>query len=136
MAAQLAKLPLMIPAGQSLSNAFAPGNGFVVGLVMPPAWTAARLTVQVSVDGTRFHDLYTFEDPTGTTPVEFKVNVVPAAIVAIDPERMLMAQSFKLRSGTSDNPVPQAAARAFTVVTVSKLAVTFDVADASAAGPT
>lgn len=131
MAAQLAKLPLTIPAGQSLSNAFAPGNGFVVGLLMPPAWTAARLTVLVSLDGTNFHDLHVFDEPIGTTPVEFKVNVVPGAIVAIDPERMLMAQSFKLRSGTSDVPVPQAAAREFTVVTVTKLAVTFDVAEVS-----
>ena len=129
MAAQLAKFPLTIPAGQSLSNALAPGNGFVVGLVMPRIWTPARLTVVVSVDGTNFHDLHVFDEPVGTTPVEFKVNVVPSAIVAIDPERMLMAQAFKLRSGTSDVPVPQQADRTFVVVTVTKLAVTFDVAD-------
>lgn len=126
MAAQLANFSLTIPRGQSLSNAFAPGNGFVVGLVMPPVWTAARLTVVVSVDGTTFHDLYAFDDPTGTTPTEFKVNVVPDAIVAIDPERMLMAQAFKLRSGTSDEPVVQVADRTFSVVTVTKLAVMLD----------
>lgn len=119
----IGKLVATIAAGQSLSNAVAIGGNFVVGLVMPPAWTPARLTIQVSPDGVAYHDMYTFYDLTSTTPTEFKANVVPGAIIATDPDTMLMAHSIKLRSGTRDEPVAQEAARQFTVIIANKVTV-------------
>jgi len=120
--ATLNKLTVTIAAGQFLSNTVDPAGNFVVGLIMPLAWTPARVSVVISVDGINYYDLFRFGDDT-TTAVEFKFNVTPHAILAINPDTMLMARYFKLRSGTRDEPVVQEAARTFGVITVNRVTV-------------
>ena len=102
-----------------MSDAVDAGANHVVGLIMPDAWTTAHVSVLVSTDGASYSDLFSFDDLSGSTsPTEFKFNVIPGAIVAVDPNRMLMGRYIKLRSGTRDAPVPQAETRMFTLITV------------------
>lgn len=117
--ATINKLPATIAAGQSVSTVVNTGGNFVVGLVMPAAWTNARVSVQVSTDNINWNDLFNFEVGEGTTAAEFVFNVAPGAIVAINPDRLLMARYIKLRSGTRGEPVPQEAARVFSVITAN-----------------
>jgi hypothetical protein len=113
-----------IAAGQSLSGAVDFGNNYVVGLIMPTAWTNAHCSVLVSLNNTNYFDLFSFDDLGGSTnPTEFKFNVVSGAIVAVDPDRLLMGRYIKFRSGTREQPVLQAAARVFTVITRSAVTV-------------
>ena len=113
-----------ILAGQSLSNTCDFGNNYVVGVIMPTAWTAAHLSALVSLDNVKYFDLFSFDDLAGSTsPTEFKFNVIPGSILAVDPDRLLMGRYIKLRSGTRDVPVPQAAARVFTIITRSAVTV-------------
>ena len=120
--ATIAKLAGSIALGQSISNPVNIGTNYVVGLVMPAAWTPARMTVSVSTDNVAYNDLFQF-DADCTTASEFKFNVTPNAIVAVDPDKMLMARYIKLRSGTRDEPVPQAALRLFYIITVNAVTV-------------
>ena len=123
MAAQVYKLTATISAGQSVSNAVNTAGNYVVGLIMPPAWTNAHVSILVSTDNITFNDLFRFDIGAGTSPAEFKFNVRPGAIVSIDSESTLMARYIKLRSGTHDEPVPQEAARVFTLVTTNAVSV-------------
>ena len=113
-----------IAAGESLSNAIDCGTDFAVGILMPTDWTAAHVSVLISIDGINFFDLFHLRANT-TSPIEFKFNVVSNAVLAIDPNAMLMARFIKLRSGERDKPIPQEAARAFTIITNSKITSTF-----------
>lgn len=113
-------LPLITPtatiaAGQAVSNSVDCGSNFVVGLIMPDAWSPAPLSVLVSIDNVKFYDLFTGESN------EFMINVAPGAIVAVDSDAMVMGQYIKLRSGTRKDPVPQTENRLFTVITSSKI---------------
>jgi len=119
--ATINKLTATIGVGQSLSNVIDTGANFVVGLIMPTTWTQARVSVTVSTDSVNWCDLFSFEDRAGTTAVEFQFNVTPGAIVAINPNTMLMVRYIRLRSGTRDAAVPQAAARVFTVITANSV---------------
>ena len=123
MAAQIYKLTATIPAGQSVSNAINTAGNYVVGLIMPPAWTNAHVSILVSTDNITFNDLFRFQVGVSTSPAEFKFNVTPGAIVSVDAESTFMARYIKLRSGTRDEPVVQQAARAFTVITTNAVTV-------------
>jgi hypothetical protein len=123
MAAQIIRLTATINAGQSLSNAVNTGGNYVVGLIMPAAWTNAHVSILISTDNLTFHDLFRFRAGEGTSLGEFKFNVRPGVIVAVDPDSTLMARYIKLRSGTRDEPVPQEAARVFTVITTNAVTV-------------
>ncbi len=50
---------LIIPASGQASNAVDLGGYAVFGLISPNAWTAADLSLQVSVDNQTYVDLYT-----------------------------------------------------------------------------
>ena len=115
-----------IAAGQSLSDAVDCGADFAVGIIMPNDWTAAHVSVSISTDGINFFDLFHLRANT-TSPIEFKFNIIPNAILAIDPDAMLMGRYLKLRSGERDKPIPQEAARVFTVITNSKVTSEFPV---------
>jgi hypothetical protein len=43
-------------------------------------------------------------------------------MIAINPDTLLMARYLRLRSGTRDDPVPQAEARTFTILTINRVA--------------
>jgi hypothetical protein len=109
-----------IDDGQSLSNAVDCANNFVVGIIMPPAWTTARVSTLLSIDNVNFYDLFSF-DMDSTSATEFVFNVTPGTMISINPNTMLPARYVKLRSGTRSKPVPQAAAREFTVIMVNQV---------------
>lgn len=110
--------PITILNRQSLSDVVNYGTNLVVGIIMPDTWTTgAHVSVLISVDGVAFFDLFNFSDRAGTSPKQFAFNVVPGAIIAINPNRMLMGQYVQLRSGERNAPVPTAATRVFTLIT-------------------
>jgi hypothetical protein len=96
---------LTIPAGQALSDAVSSGNRGLLGYLLPPAWDPAVLTLQGSLDGANFFDVF---DSFGTEIV-FTV----AANRLILPEvRLPFGFPFiRVRSGTAASPVNQTAQR-------------------------
>ena len=118
--ANVTVLMATIDAGQSLSNALDCVDDVVVGLIMPPAWTSAHLTFSLSLDNITFYDLYKLQSES-STPSELVANVRANAMIPLHPDTMLMARYLKLRSGLHNEPVPQAAARAFKVLTVNRV---------------
>ena len=104
-----------IAAGQSLSDVIDCSTGAPVFLHMPADWTSARLSFQVSADGTTYNDLFTWE------AVEITVNVVPGTSMLLDPKWGPVTY-MKIRSGGRDKPVPQEATRTI-VMTLDTSAV-------------
>jgi hypothetical protein len=121
--ATITKLTATIGSGQPLSNVVDLGGRFLVGIIMPTGWTTAHVSVLVSLDSTNFYDLFSFQSGVSTSPAEFAFNVRPNAIVAVNPDAMLMARYIRLRSGTRDAPVVQTEARVFGVITVNAVTV-------------
>jgi hypothetical protein len=99
--------PTTIAAGASLSApVFVTDAGKLVRISMPPDWTVADLTFQVSTDDVTFYDLF---DQTG---LEVKAGVTPGSSVVLETKfQNLGATMIKFRSGTRQKPVPQAAVR-------------------------
>lgn len=86
----------------------------IIGIIMPAAWTAAALTVEVSADGTNFTGL-AYNDAGGqcnsiATPA-------PGSAYAFSLAGLLPYRYVRLRSGTTAAPVNQAADRIITVIT-------------------
>lgn len=102
-----------ILAGKSLSDAVDCSNAVQIFLAMPPDWTSARLTFQYSPDaGANYYDTY---EPDGS---ELAIPVVRGAVIRID--TMIANKGWiKLRSGSRRYPVPQEAARQFTLTIIS-----------------
>jgi hypothetical protein len=103
-----------IPAGQSVSNAFAMGEAIrIVRLEMPAAWSVAEdvapvLTFLASQDNATFRDAH----------IDERGEAVPVAAgrsVSCAPG-LTGVKHIKLRSGTAAAPVVQAAARQVIVV--------------------
>ena len=114
--ARYVNLTANIAAGQALSNAIDCSAGAPVFLHMPSDWTPARLSFQVSADGTNFNDLFDAEAH------ELTVNVLPATSVRIDATLWAPITQVKLRSGARNTPVPQQADRAV-IITIDTAAV-------------
>ena len=78
---------------------------------MPPEWTPANLTFLISSDGEFYNDLV------DTKGQAFQMPVVPGSAVVVGQfAEFLRAIAFlKFRSGTKENPVPQAALRDFAI---------------------
>lgn len=104
-----------IASGQSISGAGYLGHGALVGVSFPAAWTTADCTMQGSMDGSTFQDLY---DEGGT---EYTIKAGAARHVAIL-ARLRGFLWFKIRSGSSGSPTNQGAARVITLL-VQKAAV-------------
>jgi len=100
-----------IAASASLSSEVPLGEKSLVGIVMPPAWTAASLTFQATPDDTNFYELY---DGAGN-----EVTVVAGAgqFVQVDPTKWRGITGIKIRSGTAAGPVNQTSAVTLTLVT-------------------
>ena len=102
---------VVIGAGESLSAALNDLDGCaIVGLVMPAAWTAANLTLQMSADDSTFKDVY---DALG---VEKTIVAGAARYIQINPADLMGANALKIRSGTTGTPVVQAASRTITLI--------------------
>ena len=100
-----------IAAGQSLSGPVPTGADTPVGIWMPPAWTAAGLTFQVSPDGgSTWLDLY---DGTGV-----EVSFVAGAnqFIWLTSYMWRGINMVQVRSGTLAAPVAQAAGAVVTLI--------------------
>jgi hypothetical protein len=100
-----------IASGQSLSDIVDVGSKTLLGIIMPSAWTAANLTIQVSTDGTNFYDVY---DGLGT---EKTITAAANRYIIIDPTDFVGAKYIKVRSGTAAAAVNQGADRAVRLIT-------------------
>jgi len=99
----------VIEAGQSLSPVMDCRAGEIVRLTMPPDWTNAVLTFQMSSDGLFFNSVYDHEGH------ELKVVVIAGAAVIVPVDYLAAAAYLKFRSGTADTPVNQPAKRDFAI---------------------
>ena len=82
----------------------------VVGLIMPPDWTPAIVTVEGSANGTDFYMMYE------RGGVRLSFNVPPGTMSAINPDRFRCCKAFRLLSGDRNILVPQIEPREFGVV--------------------
>jgi hypothetical protein len=100
-----------IGAGASLSGASTKRNGYrLLAVCTAATWDAAKITFQVSNDGTTYYVL----KPEG---VEYECAAVTgAAAVAINPQHFLAWDYVKIQSGTSAAAVNQADATVVTLV--------------------
>jgi hypothetical protein len=100
-----------VAAGASLSGASTKISGQrLVGVMTASTWDAAKLTFQVSSDGTNYADLY-------SETAEYEVaSVTGAAAVALDPAKFVGWDYVKVRSGTSGAATNQADATIVTLV--------------------
>ena len=99
-----------IAAGDSMSGVVDRSTSDVVSLIMPAGWNDARLTFQVSIDGTDFHDVF---DQNGH---EVQVTVTVNSAIAMPDNYFGRIRFIKFRSGTRDAPVVQAEQRDMTIV--------------------
>jgi hypothetical protein len=97
--------PATILSGTALSAAVNIGSKQIVGIAMPAAWTAASISLQVSLDG-------------GTTWLELintagavSYTVAASQFLALDPATLHGVNAIKVRSGTSGSAVNQGADR-------------------------
>ena len=95
MASQIGidRIPAIIVSGTALSPQIDIGAKTLVGIAMPAAWTAAALSVQVSIDG----GVNWLEFNSGG--VALSLTVAAGQFVAIDPTLWFGINSIRLRSG-------------------------------------
>lgn len=101
-----------IAAGDSLSAALDVTSGVVVALTIPPNWSSANLTFQLSADGNVFSDVV------DNNAVILQMPARPGSMLVLTPDatQMLNAAGFlKIRSGSPDHPVVQPANTQFAV---------------------
>lgn len=110
---------IRIEEGETLSSGADCTAGAIVRLTMSEFWTPANISFQISSDGDKYNNLV------DTNGQEYVMPVVPGSAVVLGQfAGFLRAIAFlKIRSGTSDNPVPQEEAREF--------AIALEVADAA-----
>ena len=101
----VARIPVTIASGASLSSAVNLRGGLLATIEMPAAWDAANLTFQSSGDGVTFANLY---DENGT---EVTVVASTSRRIRLEPSQWAAIQQIKVRSGTSGTAVNQSAAR-------------------------
>jgi hypothetical protein len=98
-----------IAAGESLSDGIDCRAGPLIRITMPAAWTGAKLSFQVSSDGSFYNDVV---DPKGN---EYIIRCVPGTAVRVPSEWNPMIQFLKVRSGSRQRPVVQEMQRHFAV---------------------
>jgi hypothetical protein len=91
--------------GASLSDLADFGSLRPVAIIMPAAWTAASITLQVGSDGQNVADMY---DSTGA---EYTLTVTASRFILLKPLDFIAVRGAKLRSGTGGVPVNQGADR-------------------------
>jgi hypothetical protein len=134
----LKTLPLTIPAGHTMSSGIdCSGSTRILRIVMPPDWTAAPLTFQVSIDGTAYNNLHLAADVGDFTtyPATIPV-VVPGTVVTMPPNSGYGIAWLRFRSGTFTTQIKQDADRTFQVVLDMPDAGTGGAGSAGPTGPT
>jgi hypothetical protein len=92
----------------SLSDAIDCTAGTLINIMSPPAWTAANLTFQVSLDNITFSNVW-------RSGKELIVSCGAGRGILVRPDFYLRGMFVKFRSGTSASPVQQTAVRTFAV---------------------
>ena len=100
-----------ISSGASLSDAADLEGKTLCGVLLPSVWTAAAVTFQVSDDNSTFFNL---QDTSGEI-ASASIGTAGAA-VSVQPSDFAGYRFVKVRSGTSDTAVNQAAARTIKLV--------------------
>lgn len=104
-------LPVALPAGATGLSAAVQLNGLLlVGLIVPAGWLAASVTLQGSVDGATWYNVY---DDTGT---EVTLAVAASRFVALAPATFAAFPYVRLRSGTAALPVNQTGSPTLTLI--------------------
>ena len=108
--AKPAAISVTIPAGEALSSSAELSRGTLSMILLPTNWQPAHLSFQISADDSQFRDLV---DEAGN-----EVTRLIAGGCAM-PVGLQRPQCFiRLRSGSRDGPVPQAAACVVTLLTI------------------
>jgi hypothetical protein len=107
---------VVIAAGQALSPAIDIGTKSLVAISLPPNWTTAGLSFQISFDGETWGELVDSTNTAISIPEVTIENDLPAQI-AVNPEQWQGVTALKVRSGTSGAPVDQVNAVTLTLIT-------------------
>ena len=99
-----------IANGESLSGAVDLNGMALVGLIMPAAWTAANLTVALSIDNSTYNNLY---DSNGN---EYLITAAASRRIIVPASDLPAVKWLKIRSGTSGAAVAQGGARVITLL--------------------
>lgn len=103
-----------IANGTSISSGVNIQGYRIAAFITPASWTTASLTMQVSLDGTNYYDLFiNGTEWSITSPLLTRWYEYHPAATAVNTTTALY---FKLRSGSSASPVNQGADRAFTFI--------------------
>ena len=105
---------LSIPSGGTVSPAFSLAGTSLVGFFAPPAWTAAALQIQASIDGVNNWGPITDQYGVAVSSWSALTALYP---YSVDPVAMLPWSYIRLLSGTVGSPVAQGADRVFTMIT-------------------
>ena len=99
-----------IANGASVSGNVNINNRIPTGIFMPAGWTAADITLQTSLDGSTWVDVYAID---GT---EYALTVAASRFIPIDSSALLgIGTHLRIRSGTAGTPVNQGAERVLSV---------------------
>jgi hypothetical protein len=101
MPEMIARIPVTILNGASLSNAVPLYGGLPAVIEMPAAWTAAVLTFQTSGDNTNFFNVY---DDAGS---EVSITTDASRRIRLEPTQWAGISQIKIRSGTAGAAVNQ-----------------------------
>src|SRR5262245_31434836 len=105
----LTTLKPKISAGQSLSEAFDCTNGTLLTITIPPNWTPANISFQVSSDDVNFYDVV---DERGK---EVMWTAIAGTCLLLDSEFAWKGMHLKIRYSSKERPVIQVNAVEFTV---------------------
>lgn len=100
-----------IAAGESLSTVVELGVSTMCGVVLPAAWTAAKVSFESSVDGVTFGPVYDMAGVIGSA-----ANQAANDVISVDPARFLGFSYIKIRSGVPGALVNQVDSRTLTVI--------------------
>lgn len=112
--ARLAQAPTLdtvtIAAAASVSGSVNLGGRSLVRVVMPGTWTAADLTLQTSLDGNTWTDVY---DEFGNV---YTLKAAASRTIHLSSGALLAVTYLRVRSGTPTTAVAQAAAATLSLI--------------------
>ena len=101
-----------IAINTSVSDALDMDKNSLLGFIMPSAWTTAGITIEVSTDNSNW---FPARDAYGST-VGYIASPVVSNAYAVDVQSLLPWRYIRFRSGTTNSPVVQTAARTIPIV--------------------
>lgn len=101
----------VIATDESLSGAVDLKGRPLVGILMPSAWDTAKLSFQVSLNGSTYVNLYNIQGD------EFVSEASASRFIAMTQFEFLPVRYVKIRSGTSATPVTQSSSRTLILAT-------------------